>query len=336
MKKNVIKQVLFIISSPFQAICAFEAISKFQIESYDFVILLTPNDNRREQIYFFLDSNNIKYNVLLIDKISIRRLGKIYCLIREKIEKRYNLLFVGDYFDLTHLFLSIILSKLYSKIVFLDDGASSIKALAGQYMYGYWYGFKRAILNVFLSIKMISRNTYFTIYDKIETAKFNIVSNELSQFRNNLVGSDSMVACVVGTNIEVYCIVYNLSESQYLSFLKGILVDLKNRYEKVIYSPHGRCKNIDVLGICHELDIEVKYSRVSVEVDYLYDRISPKLIVAFDSTALYTLKTIFLNSDFINYQLSVRAVGFNEFAQKNATYLYDNFGIETRRSFVEC
>lgn len=334
--KKVIKQALFIISSPFQAICAFEAISKFQIEFYDFVVLLTPNDNRREQIYFFLDSNHIKYNVLFFDRISIRRFGKIYCLIRKKINKKYNLLFCGDYFDLTHLFLSIILSKFYSKIVFIDDGASSINALSGQYMYGYWYGFKRVILNMFLNIKMISHNTYFTIYDKIETTKFDIISNELSQFRNNLVASDSVVACVVGTNIEEYCVFYNLSESQYLSFFKELLIDLKNKYEKVIYSPHGRCKNISTLGICHEFNIEVRYSRVSVEVDYLYDRIYPKLIVAFDSTALYTLKTIFGDSDFVNYQLLVRGVGFNEFAQKSAAYLHDNFGIETRRRFVDC
>ena len=332
MEKNI--ETLFIISSPFQAICAYEAISEFKIESYVFLVLLTPDDRRKEQIFFFLNTKKIAYEVILLERISLRRLINSTYLIRKEIEIRFRRIFIGDYFDKRHLYTAVILSKPNSGITFLDDGASSLLVFLRKNPYGFAYKLKRGLLLFCLDIKRVKHNTFFSLFN-IPTNKFRIIHNRLSMFRNDVMMPQFKIACIIGTYVDEYCASYGIEVEQFLSSFKDILVEFKAEYDTIIFSPHGRCNNVETIEICEKLGVEVRYSKISVEYDYLCDKIYPQLIVAFDSTALYTLKSIFSDSKCINIQFLRKGISFNDYAEKNAKHLRENYNIDTRQVLVD-
>ena len=326
------QKALFVISSPFQAICALEAICEFNVHSYCFLIVLTSTNTRLDQIRYILDLRSVSYEIITLKKISYSNIVGTYRSISLKTSTRFEFIFLGDYFSLQHIFLSIISSRKKSKIIFLDDGLSTIVA-SKRNLYGCVYNIKRKLLLLCLNVKNVNYRTFFTIFKNGLVPKFNILHNNLDRLRSAAPSEQGKkIACIIGTPVEEYCLSYGVEVNQFFSSFRDIVNELN--CDDIIFSPHGRCTNVEIIRICEELNIEVKYSKVSVEFDYLQNGICPQIIIAFDSTVFYTLHAIFQQAQFLNIQIIKKGFSNNEF-EICEKYFYEDLGIPTKRILID-
>lgn len=297
---------VFVVCSPFQALCATAAIKQFEIEDYKMVACFLKGDARNEQLKRFFSDNQIEYVSILQWRRPVSVIFNVFYrlnAIRHRVGK-YRRLFIGDLRN-RHLFLlGCRFVSDGSSIVYLDDGNATISILKNLIPISF-YG-KDEIL-----IKTISKCRNFelsknvcTIYSDIPNSQYCITNLDLNKLitakQKEPLAQDGVY--IIGTNIDAYCHFLKYSKDFFINKQEELILKIKNEYPNVpiIYIPHGRDVSYYAQILCQKYGCEFCKPSVMVELEILNRPNSPKAIYGFTSSALYNLKKMYPNSRVVN------------------------------------
>ena len=302
---NSKSSTLFIIGTPLQAICAVEAIRDLKIDHYRFIVMIFYDNNRLDQTKAILDLYGITYSVVVINAYSF-----IKYLIKAPFKrKKFDRLFVGDYFVSDTIFYSLMYLKNESAIVYLDDGNLTIPFFNGALRYdSIIFRFKRILAKFLCSVKSISLlNNFYTMYSDLAPNKYNVRRNSLSHLidkSKHRKQSVNDILYFIGTFTIGYAIEKNIGCDVLKRLLFEKLLELKSKYKKIIYIPHGRDTDIDIPEFCMSHGIEYKKLNTCIELYLLQKGVVDADFVGFSSSALYTIKLMLPNASVYNYVIN--------------------------------
>lgn len=325
------KRVLFVIGSPFQALCAVEAIREFQIENFLIINLEFKEDNRRVQVKNILDTYKIDFEQVVLNSFTF-----ISFFFKSFLRKsNYDIAFVGDIYAYDCRILALSKIKRNSKIIYLDDGNATVDVLKGVSHLCIGRFPIRLYLDHFLSkIKNKSKEiAFYTIFDDIETKQYKIYSNSFTHldiFRLNKK-NQGRVGYFIGTNPDGYRKVSCLSIDEYQNIVQSVLIDLRQKVDTLVYIPHGRDYNDELMDFCLSNGILYKKTGVSIEFYLLRTPYNFNLVAGFTSTALFTIKKLFPNTVVVNYVVSRETSPSSETI--SVSEYYSKHGIE--KIFIE-
>lgn len=282
---------VFVICSPFQALCAIAAIRNLEISDYK-IILMLGNQQRDYQLLRLLEFYSVEYEKLVLSNFFRRLKYYLPPLISKKSD--YKRLFVGDFRQ--HLFVRVGMCYVsnYSSIVYLDDGVASLPLLNGLTHLTTKMRLFQKLNYAYMALHHINREfNLYTIYDGITNSNYNIRINNFESVFNCISeqSENQRGIYVIGTVLEAYCAGAMITKEQVLSELKVVLNELTiNNKDEIKYVAHGRDNGELTRPLCEELNIDFIRPDMTIEMYLLVNRLLPRLIVGFNSTALYNLK----------------------------------------------
>lgn len=297
-------QSLFVIQTPFQALCAINAIVQFHIEEYKLVLFLSGSEKKRDdQTLEILRKYKIKFQA--ISNFKVKWSYRI-CMFFKK-QGLYQRAFLGDFRFQDGLCYCLTKISHNGSIILMDDGNATITLLKNGYKPS-----GRAILSFsyyrfFAKLRNVSLNNLYTVYNGIESHDFNIKVNDLSYF-SSINESGSLKGIIfVGTNNGEYLKILKMKDDEFKKMLEDIFESVRTKYpgEQLIYIPHGRDKTNYAKECCEQSGVKYIMPNHCVEV-FLLDQPYPPLAVYgfFASSALFNIKKIFPNTLVRNISLS--------------------------------
>lgn len=317
------KKVLFVTGSPFQALCAVEAIREFQIEDFRIINLEYKEDGRRVQVKNILDSYKIDFEQVVLSRFTF-----LSFFIKSFLCKsNYDIAFVGDIYAYDYRLFALSKTKRKGQIIYLDDGNATIDVLKGvPHLRISRFPIRLYIDYILRTVKNISKErAFYTIFDDIETQQYKIYSNSLSHldiFKLNKKQRES-VGYFIGTNPDGYRELFSLSIEEYQNMVQSVLMDLRRKVDTLVYIPHGKDYNNELMAFCQSNGIQYKIMGVNIEFYLLSIPDNINLIAGFTSTALFTIKKLFPNSVVANYvvsretSLSSETISISEYYSKH-------------------
>jgi len=302
------KSAIYIIGSPFQALCAIEAKNHFNCFKNDFFITYLSDKIKKKStiINIFNNFGIYVYQEIILPKYFYYLKYVITNLLKNT---KYDYIFIGDYYNTAYYLLALTFKKKGSKIIFLDDGNSSIEAFNFKFKYaierGIAYYLRYLITKTLCSPLFKNSDTFFSIFSSTETNYFNVISNNFEVIRANVINKntnpDNIV--IIGTNL------VEMGLYAKVDYLK-LLVDAVQKYPQIhtiFYYPHRGESEIKLNEIKKILNIIIKENNTCIELEIIKNSISPKLIIGFGSTALFSLKMLYPNSVVVGYILNMNA-----------------------------
>jgi len=302
-------KTLFIIESPFQALCAFEAIEYFKVKEYDFIIL-----------FFEIDAIKKLENLMLKKGLSYTKeyAPNIIFDIMPRFFSRYSYydaIFIGYYYCLTSFALASIYASFQSKIYYLDDGAQTLEIFSHPFTKRF-NSFRQKLVYSFFrmvyTFKFTRKFSFFTIYD-VDSKKYNIIRNDLSLLRSSITSEKNGIY-VIGTNSSML----EFKDYSYQELIIQLHKYLKHNHPlyHIYYCPHRRdINNEQINALCRELGMEIFDTEVSVEYDFSIKKINPVSIIGFTSNALFALRMIFPDTLIESVNYTLKSNSLNESTQ---------------------
>ena len=281
---------IFIVTSPFQVLCAYSTIINLKITDYLIFVVYAEIDIRKEQVFSCLDYFQLKYRkIKLHDHVIIQEIFSYDFFFRNKQKAHYSRAFLGDFRDDIFKPIAFKYLKKNSAIIYLDDGNSSLihfQELRSTPL-------KSRIYNMFFSLiahlRSISLNKYYyTIYSDVST-KMIVKKNELKLFTTNQNQCSCNKSYFIGTNSSLYISTFNLSQEKFFFYLKTALKKFKEtaHNSELYYIPHGKDKIIeDIKPILKEQGFQFLKLNEIIEIYLAQGKIVPIAIAGFMSTAL--------------------------------------------------
>jgi len=299
-RNHRIGKAIFVVGSPFQALCAIEAIHYFEIDDYKVYIWEYEGDNRRFQCLNVFSSCNIKAEPIAANRFSIYK----YMILNVFLHNSFDIAFLGDIDAAAYRWYSLPLLNRKAKIIYLDDGNSTIDILndikkSGRRIKKNLY---EMLLCGYKSIKI--EDSFFTLFYNVTNPPIRIFKNDFKYLMQRVQGYtlDYETGVFVGTASKGYMDVFNLSYEQYRVLLNEILIELKGRVKNLIYIPHGRDNDNSIKNFCDCNNIVYKKLDVCIEMFLLQNCNNiMHLIAGFSSTSLFSLKKLFPDTRVINY-----------------------------------
>lgn len=299
---------LFIVGSPFQCLCAFEAIQEFSVSNPEFEIVSDNTKSRLAQTYKILDSKGYRYHTKCTHVGLLKRcLNHLEFLINYHIRTiilrhpKYDYLFVGDYrFGFSNALFHQYEIKKGGKVIYLDDGAGTISVIKGQYIPKNEELKERVRFRRCCENNNIQCDVFFTIFDQLRSNEFTLIRNDFGYLRKNL-NQDARGVYFIGTNFDSYCrhslIGIDLLKGQF----RQICQDLQEHgFSEIHYIPHGRDTKHLFKTICYEASVHYMEVKTCVEDAFYSMGINPSLVIGYGSTALFTLKKMYPEALVIN------------------------------------
>ena len=294
---------LFLIRSPFQMLCALEAIRDFCLSDYT-IWVITDGNLRVDQIKRICERYSVSFKLI---KFQVETEGSFARLLSKALfakDGHYDYVFVGDFREIEETLFSLTFTSKGANIVYLDDGNVTISLFSGTLSRSKKSIIKASLLRLIFAIKGHPTPTYYTIYSDYPT-NLKTISCSLQSIRysNN---SDLHNCFFVGTNSIEYINSVGIVRDKYLCNLRSVLKELKNNQisgEECYYIPHGADALNDIEGIVkHE---GFHYLPISECVEFYFSKLDyiPRVIGGFGSSALYTAKIMFPESRVLNYQM---------------------------------
>lgn len=280
-------KTVFVIYSPFQAICVYEAIAKYKIESPDIFCLGGYYLQKNGKTPLLLKELGLSFQVLELSSYH----NLFVELLKKRNKNQYERCFIGDFFDPNlRLFASLSLTH-NGSLYFLDDGAStltaintkrplSIPSLRVKVKY---------IIPQMLSLLKRHNKKFFSIFDTEGGDK-----NELIAIRNRYSHNQQQGkgVFIIGTTYKGF-----KNSKTFFSLLEKTINCYKDPQQEIFYSPHrAAVDDVTIKDICSKYGVHYIVGDYCVEVDYIKNNYNPSIIVGFGSTALFTLRKIFPDS----------------------------------------
>ena len=280
------RKTLFVVNSPFQCLCMFEAIKFFNITDYDVQI---GNDKfSSPKVKLLLDEKGIDYYQSNFSHLIYDVIPFLF-----SCHEHYDNIFLGYYYSAADVAASYIYSRFHAQLYFLDDGIQAYTILSDKPRVRYpklWVKIAMAIYGIIKIVKLLPREKYFTIFD-ITSKRFEIIHNPFNTFRISDI-SDKKGVYIIGTNSSVM----QFKGHEYKEYLGSLFEYCMAKYpgELVYYCPHRRDENNkEIFSWCKGKGLNIFDTKISVEYDFANLDIYPKAVIGFNSNALYTLKMLF-------------------------------------------
>lgn len=325
---------VFVIASPFQALCAVVTIRQLQIDVYKVVAFLPSDEPRSEQLEKYLKSEGIQYT-------PIRRFNRLIWLFYklDAIRSRHNeykRLFLGDFRAIILHFIGYCYVSDDSEVIYLDDGNITISILNNVFSEPMSDSDRCRLERVSKRRGFVFQKNFLTIYGDIQNPKYLIYTLDLSfVFRQEKSICEKSGIYIVGTNIECFCIPLNIPKEIFVSSLEKLICKIKNEYqnEPVVYIPHGRDTSEYALKLCNEYGCEFHKSEMMIEMELLNHRYNPLAIFGFTSSALYNLKKIYPDTRVVNvlFECDARNKVYQEYKMLSDYYLNNGIELVTER-----
>lgn len=317
---------VFVVGSPFQAVCAIAAIRNLEIIDYCVVVVQA---GRQKKVQKVLETNVIKYNVYNFNKYNL-----IKDLIRILLGRRgrYERIFVGDFCESFMMGVGLLYAKNDAHCVYLDDGNAMISLFDNSFS-GWENKSTRMVYNTLARIKGIhTLKNFYTIYADICNPSYYIKQNEIFtawKSHSNIKERKNIV--FVGTNMNSYCSQLELSISIYVNWIKDIFCLIRTWYpeERIVYVPHGAAPNEFEQSMSAEYGLEINTTDTIVE-EYIYNAPwLPVAVIGLCSTALLNVKRL---------MPSVRVVSFLKYGKEDAKCIgkYKSIFLYYQNHDIEC
>lgn len=282
---------VFFIRTPFEMICAVNAIKQYKLVEYDFY-LLQDDLGRFEQVKNIADYFNVKYVVKPLEYLVSGSLKKGIFNYLFKNCSKYNIVYTGDYRRPSEDLFSLSYIKPGGRLIKVDDGSCTIGLLRNSLVISRGLRRMMNLIRFLCSIKRISI-TYLTVFDKIENKMLNIEYNNISLLGKDVGGPSTLCLYMLGTNPKSYINNVNISIEEYWNLLEKTLRLLSNKGKQVFFIPHGFDNDHKTKQLCYELNITYLKLNECVESYILRNSIKPDSVYGFTSTALFSLMKIF-------------------------------------------
>lgn len=311
---------VFIVDSPFQGLCALSAIAHYNIDKPIFV--LYNQSISKTKTYSLIENSG---EVIFVDFHNDGTL-KLIKAIREVLNRSFSTIFVGDYFSYCQYVMAIALSRINTRIIYLDDGNSTleigppINRIRGNNRN------EKLLFKFFLTLSkfFFIKEILFTIFKLGGSCPLRMEFNRflLPCFSYQDIPKGVFVIGTNSSQIELL----KYSYDDYLFFLdKYIKINYKD--EDVFYCPHRRDLN-NKASVVSTLGWHLFDTKISVEVDFAQKGVYPRAIIGFGSTALLTLKSIYKEIDVINVTMNYASSADNASYETIGRY-YERQGIVT-------
>jgi len=309
---------LFIVQTPFQAMCAISAIQQLKIDQYTLTLHLhKTTENRNKQTIEIVERYGLKYNVSREDLLSFRkRIGLLF-----KHTNRYKRVFLGTHLYQDGYYYSIRELQRGGALVHLDDGIATISLLKNQFNVTGRSIIINSYYKLIARLRNIKLNNVLTVYEGIENPKWNIAINDISSLR--LPGMSKLKKRVffIGTNNGGF-ISEGINEEDFKHALFEVLNRVRTTFpqEEIVYVPHGRDKSLFARDFCEKLGIGYLPLGVNVEVYILSLENAPLAIYGFTSSALYNLKRIFPETEVNNVMIKLLTNSYSSILEVSKYY----------------
>ncbi len=276
--KNISRKKAFVfIESPFQLLCAYEAVNFFDVD-YDLYVRLNRyelNNHQVKNIIEELGMNNVYYIDLPVKKDIFTKLKMLKFLIKNKLQN-YDYYILGDY--LSNLMKQFVKINSNDKIILLDDGVAT-------------YKIQRELKEIPLPL---------TLFSMFKIENFNnqkIYVNKFENLKKLYPTVDRSHDIFIGAQLVDLDI---LSLSVYIDIVKLAINNSKEN--KVIYFPHRRTSKEVLKELSAIENLEIAFPDTAIEFYLLKAGIKPKNIYSILSTALFSLSIIFEEANVIAYK----------------------------------
>lgn len=333
MKKKSVENIAFskytpsafFVRSPFQLLCAIEAIRDFSISEYRIVFVCNEGfEKRNNQMRSMAINMGVEYDYYTSSQYSFERLASDIDSSEIGECNKYSRIFIGDYYILSMLELSIKYATKRAILLYMDDGNSSITLLQGirrddrpsnWQNYFQWYKNvykkeKSKRLDLYKKLErrgIVCSNCFYTIYSDIKSKKFILYPNKLNGLAEQFseIKSKSKMLYIVGPAIEAYAKQNRIRIVDVESIMWNKLSELRLGYpdNEIVYIPHGRDENKYIMEFCQILNIEYKPIDEIIEYYLVKSYSAPYAVYGINSTALLNIKRIYPNAIVVNWFL---------------------------------
>lgn len=325
---------VFVVSSPFQALCAMAAINQLGINDYKIIVHFTNVQMRNQQIKFFLKAQGIKYTSYLPNRVTL--LYYKYLSFRSQ-KVRFSRLFIGNHNDYVGLHRGLCCVSDGAHIVYLDDGALSITLFNGDLK-------ERKSNDVISQLESIAKRRNFcffknflSIYDGIPNKSYTISKLNLDCFISNRREKQLGGVVIIGTVLIDICRVYNFTNEQMIKKMEDLILYIKTVHqgEQIYFYPHGRDSHpSETKELFIRCGCVYKTCDYMIETTLMEMELQPVAIYGFTSSALYTLKELFPQTKVVNVVYVPKS--FNSVYKEygGVTQYYQKKGIETYKVII--
>ncbi len=293
---------LYIVESPLQLLCAYEAIHSNRNEPYVLLIRQTGRGLNDKHLINCADKLELVYKVFVLHTenvyIGILRNLFLWCSL---YFKRYKKVYFGSAYSSALNFIHSFIKT--QEVIYLDDGAATLRA------------------QLDMSNKTKNIGNWFTFFNISPLAGQNIIKHNFEKIKEknnhyineNIYFIGQPVAAMMGFSVE-----------DYIRCVREVANKCTDN-EPLYYIPH-RVENLDLIKDIS--NIRVIESIVPVEVYFLENKGSiPKEIYSCYSTALITLPVLFLG-------IEPTAIKNKYMVQKDLDFMYAYFS-ENKINVVE-
>ena len=287
-----------IISSPFQLFSFSELIKQKNINNY-FLIVLIYNEFELIQIKNLASSLGVKIHKTIIGQKVFQ-----YFLIRKLIRKLKNIdiVIIGNFFSDPHLV--FVNETKNTKIIVLDDGLNSKFILNSLNKKNYPI-FKLLFIILFkFNLDFPKNFSIFTMFDlKSNNRNIIIEKNQLLNTNQKIQNFNHKdFTLIIGQPFVELSI---LNKNFYVSLIDK----LNKRFPNVVYIPSRKENDIILNSMKQNININILRTDINIEHYLLQNKILPKTILGFTSTALVSIDKIF-NKSQVN--IDIKSVRLNE------------------------
>lgn len=293
---------VFVIASPFQALCSIATIKQLKITEYLIVALMPSDDIRSSQLRSFLEKEGVLFTAITQFNWFIW----LYYKQRAYFHKnnKYKRLFIGDVRSVVLHIIGFSYVSDDSEIVFLDDGNITVSVLNDEITEPMNRINIRRINMISRIRRFGKRCNFLTIYSDITNSKYVVKQLDLSQVistkSRDTVNKKNVY--IIGTYLLRYCEPLGIPTEKFISVLDNLFYNIieSNPSEHVVYIPHGRDDSEYARMLCERYGCEFHRPEIMVELELLNQDCYPLAIYGFTSSALYNLKKLFPDSSVYN------------------------------------
>lgn len=304
-----------IISSPFQLFSFSELIKQKDINSYILVVLVY-NDHELIQIKNLASLLDVKVHKTIIGQKVFQ-----YFLLRKLLRKFNNIdiVIIGNFFSDPHL---VFVNEIKNtKIIVLDDGLNS-KFILNSLNKKPQPFFKLLFIKLFkFNLDYPKRFSIFTMFD-LNSDNHNVIieKNHLYNINKNIKNFNLMdTTFFIG---QPFVELKILDESFYFSLLDK----LNKQFSNLVYIPSRKENDRNLNRMKKKYNINILRTNMNIEHYLLDNKIIPKSVIGFTSTALVTLNKLF-NQEKV--YIDIRSVRINEkIINKNRFNFEINYSFE--------
>ena len=335
---------VFVLESPFQLLCAIEAIHEFEIADAKFVFSIVRNSVRNKQLFEMAKRYGVEYDIYYEQEYELDYFdAKDKKLLKHREDGHYKRIFIGDVYNKYYYLLALHYAEENAIYVGMDDGNSSINFLQNKdreskptnwrkrlnwYRNNYKHQ-REQVLRLLKEEHVYDSGCMFTVYSEIRS-RYSIYPNTLSYIKESTQksGEKENVVLVVGIVFDGYSGYVGVSESLMESVVWQKLSEIRAKYpsKRVVYIPHGRDTNVNIAKICSILGVEFCKIDEVIETFVLNSNMYPEEIYGFDSSALVNLKILYPETQIHSWRLRWQKQESNTRTKRYAEY-YTKIGI---------